>query len=50
MKDLGMKGKSNFAFKRITTMMKVGVDIACDNMLMNYTHLDDMAMNGGTSW
>jgi len=31
-------------------MKKVGVDIAQDNMLMNYTHPDDMAMNGIEAW
>jgi len=50
MKDLGSKEKSNFAFKRTTTMMKADVDIACNDMLMNYTHLDDMAMNGAMLW
>ena len=31
-------------------MMKAGVDIAHDDMLMNYTHADDMAMNGEKPW
>ncbi len=31
-------------------MKKDGVDIARDDMLMNYTHPDDMAMNGGKPW
>ena len=31
-------------------MMKVGVDVGTDDMLMNYTHADDMAMNGDTLW
>ena len=45
MKDLGSKGISEFSFKRTATMMKAGVDVGTDDMLMNYTHVDDMAMN-----
>ena len=29
-------------------MMKAGVDDGTNDMLMNYTHVDDMAMNGDT--
>ena len=29
-------------------MMKAGVDVGTNDMLMNYTHADDMAMNGDT--
>ena len=50
MKDLGSKGKSKFSFKMTATMMKVGIDVGTDDMLMNYTHADDMAMNGDTPW
>ena len=51
MKDLGSKGTSKFSFKTTVTMMKAGVDVGTDvNMLMNYTHADDMAMNGDTPW
>ena len=51
MKDLGSKGISKFSFKTTATMMKAGVDIGTDvNMLMNYTHANDMAMNGNTPW
>ena len=49
-KDLGSKGISKFSFKTTTTMMKAGVNIGTDDMLMNYTHADDMAMNGDTPW
>jgi len=49
-KDLGPKGESKFFFKLTNTMMKVGVDIAVDDMLMNYIHADDMAMNGEKPW
>ena len=45
-KDLGDKGKSNFSFKPTTMMMKASVDIAHKDMLMNYIHPNDMAMNG----
>ncbi len=31
-------------------MVKAGVDIARDDMVMNYTHPDDMAMNDGKPW
>ena len=48
MKDLGSKGISKFSFKTIATMMKVGVDVDINDMLMNYTNVDDMAMNGDT--
>ncbi len=34
----------------MTTMVKVGVDIARDDMVMNYTHSDDMAMNDRKPW
>ena len=47
-KDLGSKGISKFYFKTTSTMMKAGVDVDTDDMLMNYTHADDMAMNGDT--
>ena len=50
MKDLGSKGISKFSFKTTPTMMKAGVDVDTDDMLMNYTHADDMAMNGDTPW
>ena len=50
MKDLGTKGISKFSFKTTTTIMKAGVDVGTDDMLMNYTHADDMAMNGDTPW
>ena len=50
MKDLGSKGVSRFSFKTTATMMKASVDIGTDDMLMNYTHADDMAMNGDTPW
>ena len=49
-KDLGPKGISKFSFKTTATMMKAGVDVGTDDMLMNYTHADDMAMNGDTPW
>ena len=49
-KDLGSKGISKFSFKTTPTMMKVGVDVGTNDMLMNYTHADDMAMNGNTPW
>ncbi len=49
-KDLGAKGESNFSFKCTPMMKKDGVDIARDDMLMNYTHPDDMAMNNGKPW
>ena len=49
-KDLGSKGVSRFSFKTIATMMKASVDVGTDDMLMNYTHADDMAMNGDTPW
>jgi len=45
-----VKGKSNFSFRHTTTMKNVSFDIAWDNMLMNYTHLDEMAMNGTMPW
>ena len=50
MKDLGSKGISKFSFKTTTTMMKAGVDVDTDDMLMNYTYVDDMAMNGDIPW
>ena len=50
MKDLGSKGISKFSFKTTPTMMKAGVDVSTDDMLMNYTHADDMVMNGDTPW
>ena len=50
MKDLGSKGISKFSFKTTATMMKAGVDVGTDDMLMNYIHADDMVMNGGTLW
>jgi hypothetical protein len=31
-------------------MVKAGVDIARDDMLMNYTHPNDMAMDDGKPW
>ncbi len=31
-------------------MVKAGVDIARDDMVMNYTHPDDMAMNEEKPW
>ncbi len=31
-------------------MVKVGVNIARDDIVMNYTHLDDMAMNDRKPW
>jgi len=44
-KDFKAKGISrNFSSKYTTTMKKAGVDIVRDDMLMNYTHPDDMAM------
>ena len=49
-KDLGSKGISKFSFKTMAIMMKAGVDVGTDDMLMNYTHADDMAMNGDTPW
>ena len=49
-KDLGSKEISKFSFKTTPTMMKVGVDVGTDDMLMNYTHADDMEMNGDTPW
>ena len=49
-KDLGSKGISKFSFKTTVTMMKADVDVGTDDMLMNYIHVDDMAMNGDTSW
>ena len=50
MKDLGSKGISKFSFKTTTTMMTAGVDVGTDDMLMNYTHANDMAMNADTPW
>ena len=50
MKDLGSKGINKFSFKTTATMMKAGMDVGIDDMLMNYTHADDMAMNGDTPW
>lgn len=44
-KDLSTKEKSKFSFKRTNTVMKASIDIAYNDMLMNFTHLDDMAMN-----
>ena len=49
-KDLGSKGINKFSFKTTATMMKAGVDVGTDDMLMSYTHADDMTMNGDTSW
>ena len=49
-KDLGSKGISKFSFKTTPTMMKASVDVGTDDMLMNYTHADDMVMNGDTPW
>ena len=49
-KDLGSKGKCKFSFKTSATMMKAGVDVGTNDMLMNYIHADDMAMNGDTPW
>ena len=49
-KDLGSKGIKKFSFTKTTTMMKAGVNVGTDDMLMNYTHTDDMAMNGDTPW
>jgi len=49
-KDLGSKGKSNFTFKCTTMMMKASVDIARDDMLMNYIHPNNMAMDGRIPW
>ena len=49
-KDLGSKGKSKFSLKRTNTMMKTNVDVAANNMLMNYTHANEMAMNGEKPW
>ena len=49
-KNLGSKGKSKFSFKQTKTMIKAGVDVANDDMLLNYTHADDMAMNGEKPW
>ena len=49
-KDLGSKGISFFSFKTMATMMKAGVDVDTDDMLMNYIHANDMAMNGDTPW
>ena len=49
-KDLGSKGVSRFSFKMTATMMKAGVDVGTNDMLMNYTHANDMAMNGDTPW
>jgi hypothetical protein len=49
-KDFGEKGKSNFVFKRTAMMKNAGVDIGRDDMLMNYTKEDDMAMNDRKPW
>lgn len=49
-KKLGSIGESKFFFKHTNIMTKARVDIAEDDMLMNYTHLADMAMNGEWPW
>jgi hypothetical protein len=49
-KDFGPKKKSKFSFKKTVTMMKASVDAEHDDMLTNYTHPDDMAMNGEKPW
>ena len=49
-KDLGSKGISKFSFKTTATIMKAGVDVGTDDMLINYTHADEMAMNRDTPW
>ena len=37
-------------FQDTVTMMKASVDVGTNDMLMNYTHADDMAINGDTPW
>jgi len=49
-KDFVVIGKSNFSFKCTTIIKKTCIDITQDDMLMNYMHLDEMAMNGSTLW
>jgi hypothetical protein len=44
-KDLGAKRKSNFFFKRSSTMLKAKVDLHRDDLLINYTTEDSMLMN-----
>jgi len=48
--DFGTNGRSNFSFRHTTTMKKAGINIGWDDMLMNYTHPNDMVINGGTPW
>ena len=49
-KDFGDKGKSNFSFKRTSMMKKAGIDLVLNDMMMNYTFEDNMAMNGSKPW
>jgi len=49
-RDFGPNGRSNFFFRCIETMKKADIDIGRDDMLMNYTHPNNMVMNGGTPW
>jgi len=49
-KDLGEKGKSNFSFKRSTMMKDRCIDIGWDDLMMNYTTENNMAMNGTILW
>jgi len=51
MKDFCKNRKSNFSLKCTITMKKARINIKCDDMLMNYTKKDNMAMNSGKlSW
>jgi len=45
-KDFGKKIKFNFSLKHTTTMKKASINVKHDNMSMNYTKEDNMAMNG----
>ncbi len=49
-KDLGVKGKSNFTFRCTLTMEKAGMDIGRDDILMNFTTKGDLEMNGTKPW
>lgn len=50
MKNLGEKGKSKFSFLRTQSMRKAKVDLARDDMLINYTTEETILMNEKIPW
>jgi hypothetical protein len=44
------KGSSKFTFSTSSSMKDIGVDVACDEWLQNFTTRADQAMNGQKPW